>query len=212
MGRLRSLLGIDGSSADILRDGAEPLAEIDRALLAAPRDQTNRQFVAAWLAWRGEGRLLPQHGEIDFEPIKALRGGMMLFELGGPQEIRVAMAGRRICAHSGCDIAGRSFAEISPREGWPMRRWRMLEAATRPCGAVIIAHDRQTEGDGVSFEGVTLPLDPDALGAPRLLLTHIAVAGGVYEPPAKERTSPLPPTESFRFLDLGAGVTEKAGP
>jgi hypothetical protein len=205
---MRRLLGIGGSTAEISPESGEPLAEIDRVLLAAPCDQTNRQFVAGWLGWRGKG-LLPRRDEIDLDDMKTLRGGMMMFELGGPEEIRVATAGSRMCAHTGCDVTGKRFSEISPLDGWPMRRWRMLEAARRPCGTIVIAHDLQTEGDGVRFEVVTLPLDPEAPGAARWLVSHIAVLGGIYEPPSKHRTAAVPPTESFRFLDLGAGVPEK---
>ena len=215
MARLRSLLGMGGPSAAISRDGAAgdaALCERDRALVAAPSDQTSRRFVTAWLAWRGAGRLLPRRGEIDLDATQGLRGGMMLFELGGSDEIRVVEAGRRICTHTGTEVVGKSFAEIDSREEWPMRRWRMLEAAARPCGNLVIVRDRQTEGDGVHFEVVTLPLDADAPGAQRLLLSHIAVLGAVYEPPAKERTAAIPPAVSFRFLDLGAGVPERQGP
>jgi hypothetical protein len=43
--------------------------DIERALLAAPRDQTNRVFVAAWLGWRCPGQPMPKPARL---PMAAL--------------------------------------------------------------------------------------------------------------------------------------------
>ncbi len=190
----------------------EPLAEIDKVLLAAPHDQMSRRFVAAWLGWRGIGRRLPKRADVELGDIKELLGRVMLFELVGPGNILVKVAGSQLRDHAAFEATGKNFADLTPPGQWPLRQWRMQEMAARPCGGVMITRGQGAAGFGGTFETVTLPLEPDAPGKPRLLISNVAVIGAVYEPPAKDRPHVVPLVDEFRFLDLGAGVPEKAGP
>ncbi|HXY99100.1 MAG TPA: PAS domain-containing protein [Stellaceae bacterium] len=190
-------------------DKAEPFAEIDQALLAASSNEVSRRFIAAWLGWRGAARLLPKRADIDIADIKELLDRVILVELGGPDGLRVKVAGSRLRNHIDFEATGKNLAAITPPGDWPLRRWRITEMATRPCAGVSILRDRRRR-DGITVEMVTLPLEPDAPGKPPLTLSNIAVCGGVYEPPPKDRPLLWPAVEEFRFLDLGAGVPEKA--
>jgi hypothetical protein len=192
--------------------GSTPSAEFDRTLLAAPRDQISRRFVAAWLGWRGTGKLVPQRAAIELGDIKDLLGRVILFELIGPDEIRIKVAGSQLRDHTDFEATGRNFAELTPPEQWPLRQWRMAQMASRPCGGVMITRDTDVEGDGSTFETVTLPLEPDEPDKPRLLLSNVAVIGGVYDPPRKGRAPLVPLVDEFRFLDLGAGIPQQGGP
>lgn len=155
---------------------------------------------------------MPQRAGIDIADIKALLGRVILFELTGPDDIRVKVAGSQLRDHIDFEATGRSFAELTPPEQWPLRRYRMMAMALRPCGGVMITHDRQTRGDGMTLETVTLPLAPDAPAKPPLLISNVTVIGGVLEPPIEKRPQIVPLVDEFRFVDLGAGVPERERP
>jgi hypothetical protein len=194
-------------------DVLERAGDIDQALLAAPHDQTNRQFIAAWLRWRAPGRRLPKRSAAELGDIRPLLGRVVLVELAGGDDIRIKVAGNQLRDHLDFEATGRSFAEITPPEHWPLRRWRLTQMATRPCGSCMINHDTQTRGgEGVTFETVTLPLEPDGPGKPRLLISNVAVVGGIYEPPIKGRPQLFRLSSEFRFLDLGAGIPDRIEP
>lgn len=187
----------------------ETAGTIDEGLLAAPHDQTNRRFIGAWLGWRGAARRLPRRSMVELADIKELLGRVMLFELLGPDDIRIKVAGSQLRDHADFEATGRNLAELTPPEEWPIRRWRMATAATLPCGVHMVNIDTQTRsGDGAAFETLTLPIEPDEPGKPLLLMSNVAVLGGVYDPPVKDRPRLFHVAEDFRFrfLDLGAGI------
>ncbi|HUC69483.1 MAG TPA: PAS domain-containing protein [Stellaceae bacterium] len=186
---------------------------LDQALLAAPHDQTNRHFIAAWLGWRRPGQLLPKRSALKLEDIKPLLGRVVLFELVSPDDIRVKVAGSQLRDHINFEATGCSFAELTPPGQWPLRRFRFNEMAARPCGAWMINRETETHsGETVSFETVTLPIDPEGPGKPRLLISNVAVLGAIYEPPAKDRPPLIYLAAEFRFLDLGAGIPARTEP
>lgn len=194
-------------------DIPESPSPLDQALLAAPRDQVNRHFIAAWLGWRGPGRLTPSRSAVELADIKGLLGRVILFELISGDEILVKVAGSQLREHGNFEATGRNLRDLTPAEQWPVRRWRMNAAATLPCGALMITIDTRTSsGEQVAFETVTLPIEPDLPEKPRLLLSNVAVVGGIYEPAAKDRPQLTWLPEEFRFLDLGAGIPDRIEP
>lgn len=193
-------------------DRSEPLADIDQALLAAPHDQMSRRFIAAWLGWRGAGRLLPQRSDLELGDIKEMLGRVLLFELLGPDEILVKVAGSQLREHAAFEATGKNFADLTPPDQWPLRRWRMQQMAALPCGGLMITRGEGATGFGGTFETVTLPLAPDAPAKPPLLMSNVAVLGGIYGPPAKDRPHTVPLVDEFRFLDLGARIPARAAP
>lgn len=184
---------------------------IEEALLEAPRDRLSRRFIGAWLGWRRTGRLLPKRTEMDLSDIKELLGRIILFELIAPDDIRIKVAGTQLREHADFEATGRNLAELTPPGHWPMRRWRMQEMAALPCGGVMITRDQPAIGFGGTLETVTLPVEPDEDGRPRLLLSNVAVLGDVH-PSVKGRPRIVPMVDEFRFLDLGAGLPGSAPP
>jgi hypothetical protein len=180
---------------------------LTQALLAVPRDQTNRQFIAAWLAWRGPGRLLPRRSAVELADIKQLLGRVVLLEIIGDDDIRIKVAGSQLREHANFEATGKNFADLTPPDEWPVRRWHLTQMARRPCGGALISRD-----GGVTFEGVTLPLEPEDPGKPRLLMSNVAVLGGIYERAAKDRPQIIRLADEFRFLDLGAGIPDRIRP
>jgi hypothetical protein len=191
----------------------EPAGSIDEALLAAPHDQANRNFIAAWQRWRGPSRLVPKRAALELGDIKPLLGRVILFELISDDEILVKVAGSLLRDHGNFEATGRNLRDLTPSEQWPVRRWRMNAAAALPCGARMVNIDTRTRsGEGNAFETVTLPIEPDEPEKPRLLMSNVAVLGGIYEPPAKDRPQLAWLPEEFCFLDLGAGVPGRIDP
>jgi hypothetical protein len=182
---------------------------LDQVILDAAIDETNRQFIAAWLGWRGPGRLLPKRSAVELLDIEHLLGGIMLFEFLSEDRILVKIAGSQLREHSGFEATGRNLRDLTPSEQWPVRRWRMNAVATRPCGAWTINIDTRTRsGDSVYFESVTLPIEPDEPEKPRLLMSKVTFLGGIYEPRAKDRPQLAWLPQGFCFLDLGAGIPD----
>jgi hypothetical protein len=186
---------------------------LDRRLLAAARDEGNRQFIAAWQGWRGAARLLPKRSAIELGDIKHLLGRIILFELISDDEIRVRVAGSELRQHTDFEATGKNLRDLTPSEQWPVRRWRTRAAATRPCGARMINIGSRTPGgEGAAFETVTLPIEPDDTQKPRLLMSNVAILAGDYEPPAKARPQDALLPADFAFLDLGAGIPDRIAP
>ena len=197
-----------------MRSGGSQHA-IDDALRHVPRDPVNCRFIEAWLGWRGERRLVPRRAEIDIADIKTLLGRVILFELLGPDDIRVKVAGSQLRDHADFEATGRNLAELTLPEQWPLRRYRLMTMAQRPCGGVTILHGRPgSRNEGTTFETVALPLAPDHSAKPPLLISNVAVIAGSGSPVGELKPQPpillLP--EDFRFVDLGAGVPERERP
>ena len=191
------------------------LDAIDDALRHVPRDPANRRFIEAWLGWRGERRLIPPRAEIEIADIKTLLGRVILFELLGPDDIRLKVAGSQLRDHAAFEASGRNLAELTLPEQWPLRRYRLTTMAHRPCGGVTLMHGRPgSHNEGTMFETVALPLAPDHPAKPPLLISNVAVIAGSGSP-VSELKPPQPILllpEDFRFLDLGAGVPEREAP
>jgi hypothetical protein len=81
-----------------------------------------------------------------------------------------------------------------------IKRFVTLQA-TRPCLYCV-----------VDLHAMTLPIEPDEPEKPRLLMSKVAVLGGVYDAPAEGRSRVAQLPDEFRFLDLGAGIPERIEP
>jgi hypothetical protein len=191
----------------------EPAGDIDQVLRAAPHDQANRDFIMAWQGWRGPGRLMPKRSAVELGDIKPLLGRVILLELVSEDQVLVKVAGSQLREHAGFEATGRNLRDLTPSEQWPVRLWRMNAAATHPCGAWMVNIDTRTRsGDGVYFETVTLPIEPDGPEKPRLLLSNVAFLGGIYEKRAENGPQLAWLPEGFCFLDLGAGIPDRIEP
>ena len=186
---------------------------LDQALLTAPHDQANQRFIAAWLGWRGPEGLMPKRSAVELGDIKGLLGRIILFEIISEDDIRIKVAGSQLRDHINFEATGRNFAAITPPAQWPVRRWRLKKMGTSPCGGLMINRETETQsGDAVRFETVTLPVEPNGAGKPRLLISNVAVLGAVHDPPASDRPQMVYMPDEFRFLDLGAGIPERIEP
>lgn len=182
-------------------------------LLDAVRDEGNRHFIAAWQRWCGPGRLLPKRSEVELGDIKELLGHVVLLELISEENVQIKVAGSQLREHSGFETTGKNFRDLTPIDQWPLRRWRMNQVATVPCGARQVNINRWTrDGRSVALETVTLPLEPDDPAKPRMLISNVAALSGVYDAPAKDRPRLASMPDEFRFLDLAAGIPRRITP
>lgn len=192
---------------------AGPIASLaDERLRGAVRDRASRRFIEAWLAWRGPGRLMPTRSALEIADIRELLGQVALFEVLGPDKIMIKVAGTRLRDITNVEATGRNFAELTPPEVWPVRRYRMMQVASRPCAGVAITRDRRTLGDGVTFEIVSLPIDADQPGGARLLIHCVTSIEGGFQPPTPDRQPVMLLPDRFEFLDIGAGTPERIEP
>jgi len=184
----------------------------DDALLSAMREPSSRRFVQAWLGWRGDTRLLPPRSAMELVDIRDLLGSVALFEICGPDEIRFKMAGARLREYANFEASGRNFAELTPAEVWPIRRYRMMRMACWPCAGISTKHDLRRLGEGSNFEFVTLPIGADTPGGMPLLITCVTPLGGELEPTAPDREPVMLLADGFRFIDIGAGTPARTNP
>jgi hypothetical protein len=75
----------------------------------------------------------------------------------------------------------------------------------------MITLNQQTIGQGVVFESVSLPIEADATGRSRLLITKVTAMGGAFERPAPADHNSCH-RRHFAVLDIGAGTPERTTP
>lgn len=184
----------------------------DQRLRDAVREPASLRFIEAWLGWRGSSRLMPPRTAMDIGDIRELLDAVMLFELNGPDDIRIRVAGTRFRHHANFEATGRNLIELTPPALWPIRRYRMHAMAQLPCAGAMTTFDRETIGAGITIESVTLPIDADQPGGSRLLISCLTPVGGAYEPPAPSRRQYIVLADQFAFVDIGAGRPERTEP
>jgi hypothetical protein len=187
-------------------------ADTDERLRGAVGEADNVRFVEAWLGWRGPARIMPNRRSLDIAVIRDILDSVILFALDGPDQIRIKVAGTHLRDIADFEATGKTVAELTPAEMLPLRSYRMRQMASWPCAGAMITLNQQTIGQGVVFESVTLPVEADATGKPRLLITKVTAVGGVFEPPAPGRPKLMPMADHFDFLDIGAGIPERTEP
>ena len=154
----------------------------DQRLRGAVREKASLKFVEAWLGWRGDDRLVPPRSAMEIADIRELLETVLLFEMNGPDEIRIKVAGSRLRAYADFEATGRSLKDVHPA--------RDLAGPLLPhAGGRVLAlrrgHDDarpQEHRPGVSVEGVTLPIGADEPGGSRLVITCLTALSGAVEP------------------------------
>jgi hypothetical protein len=188
-------------------DGSAP----DQRLRDAVRAPASLKFIEAWLRWRGEGRLLPPRSAMEIADIREMLETVLLFEINGPDDILIKVAGSRLRNYADFEATGRSLKDVTPPAIWPVRRYRMQAVASWPCAGIATTLDRKSIGAGVNVEGVTLPLEADEPGGSRLLITCLTALSGAVDPPVPGRRPLTVLPDEFAFIDIGAGCPERTG-
>jgi hypothetical protein len=181
------------------------------AFLSHIQEAVNLEFARMWLHWRGD-RLLPSRADVDLNAIRRMLPLILLLEYHSPDEVRVRVAGSRLRDFLGFELTGANYIDLAPPERRHIRRYRSWEVVGRPCGSRLIYDHHLQSGRIVRSEVVSLPLDPDRTGGPRMTLANIAPLTNrddIFEAAANRD---LTVAEEYTFLDIGAGVAASTLP
>jgi hypothetical protein len=169
-----------------------------------------RALYAYWHRIRGDA-LLPRRAGLDPLELKNILPQLQIVEVQAPGVLRCKLVGTGLCDLFGFDYTGHNLIDLAPPEQRLVRSWRHWSSVQLPCGHLFGGRVRFPTGARARFRGVGLPLLPDREGAPRLLVSVIAViADRGWINVQQRRVLTLP--EEFAFLDIGAGMPERDTP
>lgn len=180
----------------------------DADILASATEPANRDFVTAWLRWRGP-RSVPRRGDLDLVSIRRLMPMLLLTEVIAPDQVPVRVAGTRLRDYLGFEITGANYIELAPPEQRAIRGYRTWRIAMKPCGSRLIYHHRFASGRVMTAEVVSLPLDTEQPTGQRLMLAHIAPLQAAEPIPDRPASPYVELAASFAYLDIGHGVPER---
>jgi len=172
-------------------------------------DPDSARLARAWLRWRAD-RLLPQRSDLELRDIAPILGRMALFELRGPDEVIIRLAGTTLRDIVDFELTGRNFRDITAPADWPERYRRLSTMARHPCAGFMSYRDVQPSGRIVLLEVITLPLDSDQPGKPPQLISCTSQLGRSFELPSRDQRRAIPLAVSFTFVDIGAGLPDAA--
>jgi hypothetical protein len=175
------------------------------------KEADSRQFVDAWLKWRGN-RMVPTRDDMDLGDIKSNLGTLVLFDVVGPDDIMFRLCGSRLRMDDVIDVepTGRNYKDLTSPEDWPARSHRFMTMSRHPCGGVMTLRlQGKHDGQVAHLECVNLPIATSAdPSVPCQLIccnTPLEPKLGMAEPP---RLRTFPAVSGFVFVDIGAGVAE----
>lgn len=166
-----------------------------------------RDFVEAWLRWRG-GAVVPRRGQIELADVARHLHLLSVLEVRSAEEMVFRLVGTAINASRGRELTGTSLKDLSRPQDWPRRSRINVALAGRPCGLYFRVLFEYSIGGPVHSEYVCLPVFADDDGAPAQLFT--------IRQPVENVALKLPQRDPVynqvgddnRFVDLGAGVPE----
>lgn len=168
-----------------------------------------RDFVHAWIRWRGDA-VAPRREQIELGDIARHLRWLSVLEVRSAEEMVFRLVGTAINATRGRELTGASLRDLSHPLDWPRRSRTNVAIAARPCGIAFRVRFEYSVGAPVYSEYVCLPVLPDADGAPRQLFT--------IREPEQDVSLRLPQLQATynavgernRFVDIGAGVPDIA--
>jgi hypothetical protein len=169
------------------------------------------QFLDAWLKWRGS-RLLPRRGDVQLRDIVQFIDRAILFEIIGPDEVMVRVAGGSMRELVGVEMTGKNFKSFSSAKDWLTRSYRFMAMATTPCGSCMVLRDLLPSGRTVVYEIVQLPIDPDEAGKPRQLIASNSTLDRYFGDPRPQDGRVVPIPVDYHFIDIGAGAPQRVHP
>jgi hypothetical protein len=169
------------------------------------------RFLDAWLGWRGAG-LLPRRSDVQLRDIAGLLDRIILFEIVGPHDVLVRVAGSAMRDLVGAEMTGKNLRAFSNDADWVTRSYRFMTMAGTPCGSCMVLRDQLPSGRAVVYEIVQLPLDPDEPGKPRQLMASNVIVDRYFGEPKPQSSRVVPIPVEFYFIDIGTGAPEQGSP
>jgi hypothetical protein len=175
------------------------------------RQRQTIEFLDAWLKWRGS-RTLPQRSAMDLRDISGFINRVILFEIAGPDEVLVRVAGTAMRDLVGAEMTGKNFKQFSTAADWATRSYRFMAMASTPCGSCMTLRDLLPNGRAVVYEIVQLPIDADDRGKARQLIASNVPVDHYFTDPNPHDGRLVPSPVDDHFVDIGAGAPERAFP
>ena len=168
-----------------------------------------RDFVDAWLRWRGDA-VAPRRQEIALADIAGHLRWLSVLEIRSAEEQMFRLVGTAINEPRGRELTGTNPKDLSRPQDWPRRSAINVAMAGQPCGLYFRVLFAYSLGPPVASEYVCLPVFADDDAAPRQLFT--------IRQPLESVTFKLPQLDPVynrvgddnRFVDIGAGVPDSA--
>lgn len=181
------------------------------AFLRQITEPVNLEFARLWHGWRGD-RLLPRRADIELDALRRMLPLVVMIEYRSPDEAIVRVAGSRLRDFLGYELTGANYIDLAPVEDRAVRSYRCWAVATRPCGSRLVYDHRLESGRVAQSEVVSLPLDADQAGSPRMTLANIAPLTPRDPNSEGPAGTQIEVATTFAFLDIGAGVPDRVFP
>jgi hypothetical protein len=164
-----------------------------------------------WLAWRGD-RLMPQRSDVDPLQLKSILPHIVIVEIRAQDLAIVRLAGTAYREMFGLELTGRNIIDLASGEERRIGAYRNFSAAAWPCGRHAELSYMYSKGLADTFEFLSLPMEADRPGEPRMLINAMQSVLGrrwLNEPVLSIAGEP---GDFTRYLDIGAGVPPSLDP
>ncbi|NQV60402.1 MAG: PAS domain-containing protein, partial [Alphaproteobacteria bacterium] len=176
-------------------------------LLDDIKTQECRAFALAWQGWRG-AELVPTRADVRIPEIVRLLPFVSVLEIISPEVANFRLFGTALYDALGVDLTGLNYFDMTKPEKRDLRIQRTCQLSAHPCGSHYLHSIAYKSGRTVPTEVLSLPVRPnDPSSGPQqfsiaIPMEDIRMAGTAVEPKR------LPVSESFQFVDIGAGVPD----
>ncbi len=166
-----------------------------------------RAFALAWQDWRG-AELVPTRADVRIAEIVKLLPYVSVLEIISPEVANFRLFGTTLCDALGVDLTGLNYFDMTEPEKRDLRIQRTCQISTHPCGSHFLHAIAYKSGRAVPNEVLSLPVWPNdpSMGrqsfAISIAMEDMRMVGTAAEP------NRLPVSESFQFVDIGAGVPD----
>ena len=173
--------------------------------------ETCRTLLDIWSDARGHN-LMPHRSDIEAAALKTILPQIAIVVVGPPGANNIKLAGTAYRDIFGFEPTSRSLINVTPPEIRRLRAYRFHMGATHPCGGLAILSHAYANGASDRLEFLALPLEADVPGDPRMMICAIeSILGRRWRNDTSDEIIGGP-AESFRFVDIGAGIPANLEP
>jgi hypothetical protein len=165
-----------------------------------------RRFLGTWMKWRGQ-RVVPVRDDALPEDLGAALPALAILEVEARDRVTIRIAASDAMSLTGQKLKGANLLDLTRPEDRAARMVRLWQLVTTPCGVLTDAHLILKSGMTCPMRSLILPVTAAADTAPRLLyiVTDFSEA---REPGPGDKAHIIPLSETYRFVDIGAGVPD----
>lgn len=166
------------------------------------RTELNRAFFEHWSSLRSGGEL-PSLRDFLGLPQPRLQPHVVIKDILAARNIRVRLHGTRLVELAGEDLTGQDLLAYSDTADMAEDLWRFQRTIVdHPVGLTVLKHTETAFGRNVTFEEVSLPVQPFAGGAP-CVIGCVVLMEAVS---TNDTVSHLLTYSQARWIDIGWGA------